>query len=125
MVKLFVYGTLLTGEGNWSWALNPQVGIPDRLKGAKLYNLGSFPGIKLSDNPDDEVIGEMFEIPLEKLSTIDRLEGYNPHKESTSMYSRIEVVLSSGETAYTYRYNGSTTEESRIQFGDWRKRRQL
>ena len=46
MSKLFVYGTLLTGFGNWSWALAPQKGIPAQLQFAKMYNLGAFPGIQ-------------------------------------------------------------------------------
>lgn len=119
MIKLFVYGTLLTGERNWSWALNPQVGISDYLHGAVLYNLGAFPGIKLSDNEDDIVIGEVFEITEEQLKRIDRLEGYFP-KNPQSLYTRVSLVLESDTPAYTYVYNGTIEPFKRIESGNWR-----
>jgi gamma-glutamylcyclotransferase (GGCT)/AIG2-like uncharacterized protein YtfP len=122
MITLFVYGTLLTGEGNWSWALKPQKGKPDSLSPAKLYHLGGFPGMKPSENINDSVKGEVFQITPEQLRRIDNLEGFDPNRENNTFYFRTTVKLESGIKAETYIYFRDVSEDQLIPSGDWRKR---
>ena len=108
-VKVFVYGSLLTGLGNHGVV---KQFINKKKRGTvngKLYSLGAFPALK---EGDDEVHGELYyidednqEIALDKL---DYLEGH------PFLYTRkkTEVETKDGtEKAWTYFYNGDISDK--------------
>lgn len=90
MALLFVYGTLKTGYGNNSRIMLPAGGVLQgtaRMYGAVLYDLGSFPGLIITDNEDDLVHGELWEVPDKGIPALDRLEGH------PNFYCRTKVVV--------------------------------
>jgi gamma-glutamylcyclotransferase (GGCT)/AIG2-like uncharacterized protein YtfP len=75
MISVFVYGTLLTGEPNHRVAVPHLLSVrPGRVRG-RLYDVGVFPALVL-DPEGHEIEGEWFEVTLEGLHAMDRLEGY-------------------------------------------------
>jgi len=124
LIKVFVYGTLLTGMGNWEYLLSPREGIPDQIYGFVMYSLGGFPGIiPDSDKGINLIEGEVFEITEEDLKRFDRLEGYSGKDSPYNMYVRKVVKTVSGEEVFTYIYNDPDHLRGRalIPDGDWRK----
>ena len=96
-MKLFVYGTLLTGFGNWQWALAPQNGEPLTLLGYELHDAGGYPMMIPSLDNESKVHGEVFEINIDELRQIDRLEGH------PNFYERVEIKNPlTGENMFTY-----------------------
>lgn len=73
-MTVFVYGTLLRGNGNHDYFLTdaPYLGEA-RLTGYALYDLGSFPGIV--PEPGGTVLGELYEVDAPTLARLNRLEG--------------------------------------------------
>jgi gamma-glutamylaminecyclotransferase len=96
-MKVFVYGTLMKGEGNHSLLDNKfseYIGPAITKRGYTLYNLGSFPGV--IEKGTSAVLGEVYEVCAFTLSRLDYLEGH-PH-----FYKRKKVVLRDGSTVQMY-----------------------
>lgn len=105
-VEVFVYGTLKQG-GRLS---NPT--LKDRLvdvkkatlKGATLYDLGSFPGISLrkDEDKDREVIGELhtYKDPKTVVDMMDRIEGVGS-TEDNSLFVRQEAIVQTEDGEYS------------------------
>jgi len=120
---VFVYGTLRWGQGNWKWALKDKAKFLGfaHTKG-KMYHLGGFPGVRLSDDPEDLVWGEVYEVDDATLKTLDRLEGVDH-----GFYNRVETVVTyrnehageRPEKVYIYEYGNQPNEHNRILTGDW------
>lgn len=89
--KVFVYGTLLEGEGNHSFLNGAHFLDGVRLSGAQMYDVGYFPCIVDSDNPYQSVYGELYEVDDETLMDLDQLESEG------RMYERREVIVTSCE----------------------------
>lgn len=93
--RVFVYGTLLSGEAN-----HPLLATAKRLAEARtlaafeLYDLGSFPGLVAGGAT--AVAGEVYEVDAPTLAALDELEDHPGY------YQRTEVVLDGGEAAWTY-----------------------
>lgn len=86
LIRLAVYGTLMTGERNERWGADARRRVPCTIRGV-LYDTGwGFPAMQLSDNPDDLVHGEIITLPEADLPAIDRLEGV------PRLYQRVEVM---------------------------------
>lgn len=126
LCRFFVYGTLKEGgrfDGSHFAKLRSKVQKAS-LPGA-IYNLGSFPTIKLDGK--GMVMGEVHTFPKEHIDDIkrsfDRIEGYNPDAPTKGLYNRhiIEASLEDGEKvkAFVYEYNGSVDEDSKIESGVW------
>jgi gamma-glutamylcyclotransferase (GGCT)/AIG2-like uncharacterized protein YtfP len=74
------------------------------LKGYSLYNLGTYPGIKKT-NEEQAVLGELYEIDEQTLIQLDTYE------DEGNLYNRIPVQIEIQETneivsAFTYGYRG-------------------
>jgi gamma-glutamylcyclotransferase (GGCT)/AIG2-like uncharacterized protein YtfP len=116
-MKLFVYGTLLSGEGNHRRL------SASRLLGAQrteprytLISLGRFPA--LLEGGDTSVSGEVYEVDALTLAALDQLEGH-PH-----FYRRTSLALLGGESVQGYvlaRVLNATYPL--IPGGDWREYR--
>ena len=120
---LFVYGTLRFNENPISEGLNP---VCNRLGTAsvcgKLFDLGNYPGMVLSKDPQDKVIGEVIALsnPGKSLAMIDRYEGIFPGPGSEYQREVTEVTFKHQLTpCWIYVYQHSLTGLSRITSGDY------
>jgi gamma-glutamylcyclotransferase (GGCT)/AIG2-like uncharacterized protein YtfP len=125
--NLFVYGTLMRGGG-----LDSQLGdspnIGRCMVRGRLYDLGSFPGLKLDVLArNDWVYGELYRVTEEVLKRLDVVEGVE-----AGMYSRRQLVATGFdayeeeqwscrrlwlEPALAYVYEGSVVPSQRIPSG--------
>lgn len=108
---IFVYGTLIRGNGNHAYFLGQSRFLgAGTLKGYALYDLGSYPGIKQSK--EDFVKGELFEVDEGTLARINRLEGEG------SLYRLVFEPVQTGEqtvvNAGVYVYMHETSESSYV-----------
>ncbi len=122
-IRMFVYGTLRQG-----------LGLSHLLKSASyqgsgfvygtMYDLGSFPGIKLDEsNKTKKVIGEVYFIDRETMARLDYVEGYNPNAPEYSLYVRKPVIVLNSnheeQFGYIYEYNQYIDNAATIESGDW------
>lgn len=125
---IFVYGTLRLGESSSLGESSRFTGLANhkgesRINGS-IYDLGWYPGVKAPDNkafhPDeDTVTGDVFSIDDDFLPRmLDAYEGY-PH-----LYNRKKVMTENGDLAWVYTYNSRCREESRIDSGNWKDRKE-
>lgn len=134
----FVYGTLRSGEGNWSWCLQGRTiaEMPATLTGARMWSNGGFPFVYMDESvKTDVVVGELMYIPehlfAEVLRDLDGLEGYRGPGNEFNLYDRkvVTVTTEDGEQveAYTYLVSERIYEDRlrdsdpsiRIASGDW------
>lgn len=73
MKKLFVYGTLMRGNSNHFLMRNSKYVANGTIDGYKMYELGSFPGIRPAE--ESRVRGELYLVPDEDFEDIRSLEG--------------------------------------------------
>ena len=138
-IKVFVYGTLRTGEGNWKYFLkdNPNVEKldDDKIHGYVMIHLGGFPAIipvesYYSENElpifDEDcgefllnhpIVGEVFEVDSLTLRRLDGLEGYNGN--GSGLYDRKKVFTEKNHKAYVYFMNEPRKNRPVIENGDW------
>jgi len=123
-IPLFLYGTLKAGGSLDSFSVNERVIIEAELKGAALYDLGAFPGLKL--DAKSTVKGEVhiyksLAAYKKVLKILDFIEGYKGRRDDLFKRVIVEVRLASGETteAFAYLYNRPVSEEKRIASGRW------
>ena len=91
-----VYGSLLTGLGNWQWHLNN----PDSILlgehtlngGFVMVSLGGFPGLIVDNKSERKIFVETYEVSEDVYKGIERLEGY-PH-----FYDKHKVETPFGES---------------------------
>ncbi|GAB6052164.1 gamma-glutamylcyclotransferase [Magnetospira thiophila] len=124
---LFVYGTLrkgqknpfaarLAGQGRW---------ISEGTLQGRLYELGGYPGVVDSADPQDRVLGDVFRIPAfgNLLRWLDAYEGCSPRHPRPHEYrrQRVPVTLSDGTVrhCWCYLYNGATEGLKPILSGDY------
>ena len=116
--RVFVYGTLLKGEGN-HWLLSDALflGEVTTLPIYTLVHLGGFPGLLTSGRQG--VRGEVYEVSRETLGRLDHLEGH------PRFYRRMPVELASIEPlgeVEAYFLPPSYVRMPVIESGDWRLR---
>jgi gamma-glutamylcyclotransferase (GGCT)/AIG2-like uncharacterized protein YtfP len=116
---LFVYGTLRRdAETEMSLFLGRNARFVDRARATgRLYHLGSFPGMILSDDPRDSVIGEVHELhhPAITWPILDEYEGEDFARQMC------RAQLDDGRTidVWTYTYARDTSGKPRIESGDY------
>ncbi len=107
--RLFVYGTLLPGEGNHRLIeRHVRSARPATITGV-LVDLGAFPALI----PGDGIVrGVVLELASEAMAITDRLEGYHSGDDH-SLYVRkeVSVQLDDGQEvqAWTYEYADPST----------------
>lgn len=131
-MKLFVYGTLMSG-GPGNQQLRGCTLLGPAVTRGKLYNLGWFPGLKDGDE-GDVVKGEVWEVPNEIVNDVvnrlDQYEGYRPGDIYSLFVRQLMLVdredpktgMSWEEDAWTYMFNRHVDENQLIVSGDWRNR---
>lgn len=126
---LFVYGTLrrsLSPSKDLRQLLHHEAEyLGSATVGGRLYNIGNYPGLILSENPEDIVTGELYKIKNKRLvlSSLDRYEGCVEPYPKPWEYERIraEVTTEKGSTllSWLYIYQWNVTDSIRIQSGDY------
>lgn len=111
-VFLFVYGTLMTNNRKGQMYLDDAKYLGEcTLKGYALYDLGCFPGI-VEEN--DNVKGELYAIPMDRLPDIDRYEGEGVlyKRKMVQVYNDNKEIFN----ALVYIYNKSTAGKVKIDY---------
>lgn len=122
--RLFVYGSLRAGETNEMAALlharSTHLG-----RGAvcgRLYAVDWYPGMVRSDDANDCVTGDVFELePSSADRVLAKLDAY----EGDGFARRVVRVRVDGETpvsAFAYLFAGSVAGLPRVAHGDWTRR---
>lgn len=133
---IFVYGTLRSDAGVREAELltkNARA-LGKGTVHARMYDLGEYPGIELSDDERDVVVGELYELPAESagrvLESLDAYEGIGGGDSSPSLYERVPVTVNVGASkpirAWTYVLKSRATSCPRIPTGDytaWKSKR--
>jgi gamma-glutamylcyclotransferase (GGCT)/AIG2-like uncharacterized protein YtfP len=106
-----VYGSLLSGFGNWKWHLdNPEstlLGEHVLELPVKMLNLGGFPGL-IKDEKEHKIFVETYEVPENVYVSIEHLEGYRAGNESHNFYNKMEIETPFGKSEI-YLYNARDT----------------
>lgn len=107
--KVFVYGTLMSGECNHHYMSDSVCLGPATVHGYDMYDVGWYPAITEGDNL---IIGELYQVPLEDMPSIDMLEG-----EGSLYAKKCETVTDAeGKTTFAlvYVYLGDCSDLKRI-----------
>lgn len=105
--RVFVYGTLRRGFPLHHHLTDQSPKFIDNgTIRARLYDLGEYPGARLSDLASDEVDGEVYELLPEQLRALDEIEEYDPKKPADSLFVRklVDVSLDSGDVTRAWVY---------------------
>ncbi len=125
---VFVYGTLLQGESRHDMLL-PAVEVLEACRQARLFDLGSYPGMLPPLRPTDVVHGQFVRVAgldglLERL---DLVEGFRQAGDPDNLFERRIVTVEAGDgrsrQAWAWFYNHGVSDEQRVLCGDWRARR--
>ena len=107
--KVFVYGTLMEGESNHDYLENSECLGKAFIEGYDMYDVGFYPAIVPGDSL---IVGELYDVPLEDMPSIDMLEGegslYVKKCEAVSDYSGNISI------AFVYVYLGEVESLERI-----------
>jgi gamma-glutamylcyclotransferase (GGCT)/AIG2-like uncharacterized protein YtfP len=122
---LFVYGTLMRGfDHPMSRLLSGSAEFVGEAQcRGRLYLVKHYPGLLLSDAPDEVVHGELYRMPSPQqlLATLDDYEGCGPGFAQPTGYLRevLPVTFLDGTVseAWTYVYNRPVMETKRIASG--------
>ncbi len=120
-MKAFVYGTLMKGLWNHRYLEDQRLIDKATLKGYRMYNVSSFPGIVKSKSEDQPISGELYEIDERCLVMLDRLEGEG------RMYKRVveTVFTTDGQehVASVYVWLGKVYSDQMVKETPWKPRR--
>lgn len=113
LIRVFVYGTLLTGQSNHALLHGCTLVRAARTQACfELVDLGAFPGLVAGGTV--AVAGEVYAVDETTLARLDRLEGH-PH-----FYERKTIRLEDGEEVMAYLLPAEEVEGlPRIASGDW------
>lgn len=118
-MKVAVYGTLRNNGSNHRLLAGAELlATTKTAKNYDMFSLGAFPYIDLSKGDSkSQITVEVYEVSEEGLGTLDMLEGY------PRFYSRSEVELENGMTAWIYHINGYKARQAPcVASGDWNNR---
>tara|TARA_R110000850_G_scaffold1714_22_gene9253 strand:- start:4692 stop:5084 length:393 start_codon:yes stop_codon:yes gene_type:complete len=122
--KLFAaYGTLMTGEGNHRCIEGAKsLGLVKTKPIYEMYHLGGFPGVH--EGGKTSLTVEIFETDDERIiRSVNRLEGYNGIRgdKANNFYDTADVETEFG-LAEIFIYQGTPSETSKIESGNWLER---
>lgn len=136
-LPVFVYGTLRTGQGNWSRLLRGRTRheIEAKLPRHKMYSVGiAYVTDNAPQEAESEIVGDLMyiepEIYSQVMRNLDGLEGYNAATH-TGHYLRVKrtatykTELGQTREVEAWVYHGGEealrrmTERVRVQSGDW------
>ena len=115
--RVFVYGSLLSGEANHRLlARARRVGEARTAPGFALHDLGAYPAMVAGGAR--AVAGQVYDVDAKTLARLDVLEGHPRY------YRRAAIALADGTSAETYLLTHAQVEgRPLIASGNWRGRR--
>jgi gamma-glutamylaminecyclotransferase len=115
-VRLFVYGSLLSGEENHGALLGARfVGAARTAPRYTLVSLGRYPALVVGGRT--AVVGELYDVDDARMVLLDEFEGVPEH------YLRVDVDVEGGEPAQGYVLAPHRVGDLPIiASGDWRAR---
>ena len=124
---LFVYGSLRKDMPFRGDGLPIQQGgyFCDGSIQARLYEIGGYPGAAESQDPEDKVHGEIYQMGNAQaiLTALDNYEECSPYYPEPQEYIRVQfpVLLANGKQlmAWVYLYNWDTSKLEAIASGDY------
>lgn len=125
---LFVYGTLRRAVGHpMHRVLAASSFIGEGRVNAQLFDLGAYPGMVLSREAGEQVMGEVYELPAQTaadvLRLLDEYEGVAPSGGPSPVYARqpVDVHFITGQTvrAWAYVLLDASGARRRIPSGDF------
>lgn len=126
---VFVYGTLLTGEGlHEHLHAAGDSGPPAAATTAGvLLDFGAWPGLVPAPGSAERVRGELFRVgnvaPL--LEVLDGVEDFFGYGAAGSLFRRVVLeveAMAEGRTQLAWGYRGLESGGAKIRSGDWRAR---
>ena len=117
MIRVFVYGSLLSGERNHRVLEGARlIGDARTAPRFSMHDLGSYPAM-VADGTH-AIIGELYEVDELTLTRLDTLEGH------PSYYQRHTITLADSKAAETYLLPRDQADRAPlIASGDWRQQR--
>ncbi len=115
--RVFVYGSLLSGEPNHRVLSRARrVGEARTAARFALHDLGAYPA--MIDGGAHAIAGEVYDVDPKTLARLDVLEGHPRY------YRRTAITLADGSSAETYLLTPAQVEgRPLIASGNWRERR--
>ena len=116
--KVFIYGSLRRGHYNhdrFDFGSKTVFHGSEVLNGARLYDLGVYPCMVLTDRSEDKVVGEVYEF------TDTKLERLIHNMEIGAGYVEVEVTVELGMVK-TYVFETAPAEGVLVDSGDWNDR---
>lgn len=124
---LFVYGTLRRACAH---PMHAVLAADSRYMGiahyqGKLYRVSHYPGLVPSDNPAQQVVGEVYQLlkPAQTLAELDRYEecsaDFPPPQEYRRVLQQVTLENDDSVNAWVYLYNHSTDKLTAILSGDF------
>jgi gamma-glutamylaminecyclotransferase len=112
--RIFVYGSLLSGEANHGVLSSARcVGEARTSLGFRIHDLGSYPAMAIGG--DRDVVGEVYEVSGDTLASLDRFEGH------PDFYRRTSIILADRAHAEAYLLpQAEAVLHPIIQSGNWR-----
>ena len=126
MNNVFVYGTLLSGQGNNRLLGDSPCAGKGYINGYRMYSLGGFPAI-VAAHTAERVEGEVYVVDDETLDRLDMLEGYsrgNTDNQYRNMYEVEKVIVSTENgtvscEVYTMSHQDPFDDDTWIESGSW------
>lgn len=117
MKKLFVYGSLLSGLYNWSWALKHSnlLGKTTIEGNYTMVDLNNFPGVIIDDSNYSIIHGEVYEVDDHTYNKIEALEGY------PVFYNRVKIDMPNFGEVEMYVLPSRYLSYPIIESGNWKK----
>lgn len=131
---LFVYGTLrpaasgAMGRSERERLQREAVTLGAATVAGRLYDLGPYPGLVLSDDVGAQVQGELLRLsdPARTLRWLDAYEGIAPGEHRSTEYERVVSLARLGDgrevELWVYRYAHGVTGHPLLAGGDWLQR---
>lgn len=122
---IFVYGTLRKARKKHALLCEHAKFVENAIFYGKLYLIQDYPAVIFSENSNDKVVGEVYQLlNIEKaLLILDEYEGVGEQFPFPNEYLRkqMPIVLESGNhlNAWVYLYNHSLENKRRILSGDF------
>jgi len=118
MKRIFVYGSLREGFGNWRYFLH---GNSTKLGNCvvegnyAMHSFGGFPAVKHTNVNPTHIVGEVYEVSDVVYQDIEHLESY------PSFYDREKVDTPWGEADMYIILNDELSDKPIIESGDWKE----
>lgn len=122
LTPIFVYGSLKRGFRLDPYLSNYPIANVGRVRGAAIYDLGWFPGLRFVTDQQSSVEGEVYYVDDHTLRVLDRVEGAPSLYTRTSVTVHVDGDSQMLEGVDTYVYNGDVSEQMLVEDGVWRSR---